>query len=322
MATKLPSFSFNIARNDRGDLLFDGMMGAVHTLRRGDSEAVLIHKHASLAFSAAWCGQRACSGGWDGRLLCTSADGATTDTLSFGTATRWLVADKDRCLVAVSNGDIYDTASSRLPLYRHDHEPYRISISRDGRFVASTDWNGIVKIWDTSLRRIVATIQRHAGLVINAIWTDDGRLLTAGVDGYVHLFDRTFAVEHTWQMGNPLQYIGASRGSVVAVTTNGTVWRASLTTRGERRISLETTFAAFAISPHTSLVALGALNGELFLVDDDLRVTAQRFDHSEHRRITCVTFEDDAHLLVCLPDGRVMRIALDGSEDVYNRSVQ
>jgi WD40 repeat protein len=314
MATKLPAFSFNIARNDRGDLLFDGMMGAVHTLRRGDSDAVLIHKHASLSFSTAWCGQRACSGGWDGRLLCSSADGATTETLSFGTATRWLVADKDRCLVAVSNGDIYDTASSQVPIYRHDHEPYRISISGDGRLVASTDWNGTVKIWDTSLRQVVATIQRHAGLVVNAIWTDDNRLLTAGVDGYIHLFDRSFVVEHAWQIGSPLQYIGTSRDSVVAVTANGTVWRASLVTRSERRISLETSFTAFAISPRRSLVALGDLNGELFLIDDDLHVIAQRFDHSEHRRITCVTFEDDAHLLVCLPDGRVMRMALSSSE--------
>jgi WD40 repeat protein len=311
-AATLPAVAFNVARNDRGDLLFDGATGKVALVAHGEARATVLHGHGELAFSPVWCGARACSGSWDGRVLCTSpANGATEEVARFGTATRWLSAGGGRCFVAVSNGGLYDLSAPGTAAYWHEGEPYRVAVSPSGSLVASTDWAGTVKVWDAAQQRLVANLQHlHTGLAVSAVWIDGERLVTAGVDGNVQLLGNAFQVKRTWHLPGPVKYLSAGPDSIEAATGDGTVWRVSLDSGLEHRISIGTTFTAFAMSPGRTVMALGSVDAELFLIDRDLHVSARRAAYDEHGRIACVAFEDEATVLACLPSARVMRIRL------------
>jgi WD40 repeat protein len=308
----LPALAFNVARNEQGDLLFDGTTGKASLLAHGEASAKVLHSHTVLAFSPVWCGARACSGSWDGRVLCTStANGTTEEVARFGTATRWLAAGGGRCFVAVSNGGLHDLSAPATPLYRHDVEPYRVSVSPPGTLLASTDWGGSVKVWDVTRQRMVADLQHlHDGLAVNAAWIDGERLVTAGLDGNIHLLGNAFRVERTWHLPGPVKYLSAGRDAIEAVTSDGTVWSVSLETGLERSLSIGTTFTAFAMSPRRTVMALGSVDGELFLIDRQFHVSARRPAYGEHGRIACAAFEDEATVLACLPSARVMRIRL------------
>ena len=67
----------------------------------------------------------------------------------------------------------------------------------------------------------------------------------------------------------------------------------------------------FAISPLHRTMAVGSGDGELFVIDPQLRVSSHRPAHGEHVRLTVVSFEGEATLVIGLANGRVMRIQLD-----------
>jgi WD40 repeat protein len=308
----LPGLPFNIARNDQGDLLFDGNVGKTSWIARGAQSSTVLHSHSDVARGANWCHGRACSAGWDGRVLCTSpATGVTEEVATFGTAVRWLAAGGDRCFAAVSSGGLYELGAPSAPLYRHDREPYRLSVSPDGTRIASIDWGGSLKVWDVKQQRLLATVPHvHDGLAVDAVWLDSERLVTAGTDGSVHLLGPSFDVERTWHLATSVKYASAGAGSIEAVTDNGIVWRFSLATGMARTTSLQTAVNAFAISPHRRTMAVGSTDGELFLIDSELHVSARRPAYGEHAKITSAIFEDETALIVALSNGRVMRIGL------------
>jgi WD40 repeat protein len=307
LAADLPSRAFNIAFDENRTALFDGGDGDVYALRREDSSAVLVHKHALLSFGVAWCDGRACSAGWDGRILCSSLESGATETVAtFEIATRWLGGRDGHCFAAVSSGGIYDVRSASTPIYRHDREPYRLAISRDGAQLASTDWGGAVKIWDLKSGRLIADIaQLHTGLVVNAIWLDDGRLVTAGYDGFVRLLDAHFKVIQSWYLGSAVRYVAAANETIHAALINGTLWDISLTTYIKRSLSLGVTFTALSVSSDGAFVATGTDDGELFLIDAQHRIAVQRFRQGAVRS---VAFESDRTVLSCAPDNRMMRL--------------
>jgi WD40 repeat protein len=311
VVANLPASAFNIARNSQGDLIFDSVIGNVNLLKHNDDSATFLHQHTKLSFSTAWCAERACSGGWDGRVLCTSVAGNTKEVASYGTAIRWITEGAGHCFAAVSNGGIYDVSAPSVPLYRHDREPYRVSVSPSGLFVASVDWGGSLQIWNTQKRSTLVDQRLHAGLIIGAVWLDDNRLITAGVDGYVHLLENTFNVKRSWHILAPVQFVAAIRDAIVAATTDGTLWRISLSTDERKSIPIRTNFTAFAVSTDNVVTALGSEGSEVFLVNRQFEITTHRFERGRLGRISCLMFEDEKTLLACLSDGRVMRIPLD-----------
>jgi WD40 repeat protein len=229
----------------------------------------------------------------------------------FATATRWLATGGDHCFAAVSGGGIYDLSAPAVPLYRHDREPYRGSVSPDGTRISSTDWGGSLYVWDIQ-HRVLATVPHlHDGLAVDAVWLDDDHLVTAGVDGNLHLLGKDLEVERTWHVAGPVKYVSAGRDSIEAATADGIIWRLSLSTGLVQTTALQTAANAFAISPQRRMMAVGSTNGELFLIDPQLHVSARRPAYGEHATISSVTFEDESALVVGLSNGRVMRTRLD-----------
>jgi WD40 repeat protein len=246
-------------------------------------------------------------------VLCTSPDtGATEEVARFGTATRWLATGGGRCFAAVSSGELYDLSSPAVPLYRHDREPYRGSVSPDGTRIASTDWGGSLKVWDVTHQRLLATVQHlHDGLAVDAVWLDRERLVTAGIDGNLHLLGPHLEIQRSWHVAGPVKYVSAGTDSIEAVTADGIVWRFSFATGVARTTALQTAVNAFAVSPGRRTMAVGSTNGELFLIDAQLHVSARRPAYGEHAKISSATFEGETALVVGLSNGRVMRMRLD-----------
>jgi WD40 repeat protein len=207
--------------------------------------------------------------------------------------------------------------SPQTPAYRHGHEPYRAVVSPDGARVASGDWNGTVEVWSTTQQRILADLpQLHRARVSGLAWTADGRLVTAGLDGVVHMLSPALEVIRSWRTGAAVVDVQMSSQAIHATLTDNTLWSVSLTTGTEYRVALDAMFTTLAVSPRGT-VAAGTDSGELIIIDSDRRIATRYF---EHGGVTCAAFEDEQTLLACVQDGRVVRLHVDMQTSLSKRN--
>jgi WD40 repeat protein len=310
LVAEFSASAFNMARGADGSQLIDGANGEVYLIPPDFLHPLLLHKHSALSFGVAWCDSKACSASWDGQILCSNLQAKSTEvTATFGTPIRWLSGGAGHCFAAVSDGGIYDLRSPASALYKHNYEPFRLAVSQDATRIASGDWNGTLKVWDTTAHQFVATVEHlHAGLVTAIGWNNNGTLVTAGFDGFVKILSRDFTLIHSWQLQSPIHYMSASDDHIYAVLNDGTLWSVSLDNGVEHRISFGTTLTTFSRAPSGKYIAIASDNGEIFIVDNARSITAKRL---EHDTISCATFQDDKYLLFCAPGGRMLRLAID-----------
>jgi WD40 repeat protein/serine/threonine protein kinase len=77
-----------------------------------------------------------------------------------------------------------------LPPLRHDSAVHGAAFSPDGRRIASSDHQGVVKLWDVHAGREILRFQAHAEPAISVVFSPDGRCLaTASPDRSVKIWD-------------------------------------------------------------------------------------------------------------------------------------
>jgi len=130
----------------------------------------------------------------DGRLL---ASGGTS-----GTVQLWSLADirdGEVTTLGIHAADVPPSAGlvQRLPggrlvatLQGHTGTVWGVSLSADGRLLASGGMDGTVRLWEVPSGQQLATLEGHTGGVWGVVLSADGQLLASGsFDGTVRLWE-------------------------------------------------------------------------------------------------------------------------------------
>ena len=184
-APHVPCTVYTLALSpDQTRAALDGQDGALRLWSLTSGTIREVHRHRSLAYGVAWWGDHACSGSFDGEVLCTAPDGTTQKVLSSDGQVQWLASSPDhRTLVVATEGGkvmAFDGSPSRL--YSHDAPAYRVAFSPDGKWLASGAEDGSVIVYDVAGARVDVRANAHAARVTSILWRDD-ELWTASADG-------------------------------------------------------------------------------------------------------------------------------------------
>jgi len=86
---------------------------------------------------------------------------------------------------------LYDVPGGRAfpPLKDHAGKVLSVAFAPDDKTLASTSFDGTVKLWNVATRQAALTLTEHTGPVTQATFAPDGKLLAAtGADGTVRLW--------------------------------------------------------------------------------------------------------------------------------------
>jgi WD40 repeat protein len=191
----------------------------------------------AVAFAPA--GHALVSGGVDGSLVLTyddreptmlQASGAGIDAAAILPDGRVVAADANRRL------RIYDSGSAiadlevvaRVGMLRPSPHGRHLIAIPSSTIPSSDGKAGPPALWDLEHQRLIAQLEGHTGRVFSARWIAPDRLLTAGSDGMVRLWDGdTGAPGRVYRGGSP-QFSDATispDGSViVAAGSDGALW--------------------------------------------------------------------------------------------------
>ncbi len=164
---------------------------------------------------------------WDavtGRELPAVLSAAGEDYVSNYTFT----GDSRRLLLAFSNGSVEPAAAQfyEIPTLQPSGAPMRhgdgvseISISPDGKLVATAGEDNVLRVWQADAGSSAAPPLRHGGIVTSPVFRSDNRLLASGCpDGWLRLWDP----ERGELMAPPVQS-GAIPSSIVINQSGDTI---------------------------------------------------------------------------------------------------
>lgn len=304
----LPATANNAVFDAHGDAIFDGVDGHAYEINVGETRATSIHVHDDVSFGAAWCDGEACTSGWDGRVICTNqVTGKSHVAADLGAVTPWLASGHGHCFTAAASGGVYDLRAAASPVYSHAHEPYRLAVSDDGRYEASGDWGGDIIVYDTELRRVIATSRpAHHGRVTSLAWIGD-RLVSSGADDKLRLFSRDLHEQRSWELPSVPRKMAAAADTVGMALDDGTLAMLSLTRGTQRRIAIGVRLTALAVAQNGNFVATGTNDGEVIVLSTDGRAAAMRLGKGH---VSCLAFDTPTTLVACTGRDAVMHIPL------------
>ena len=297
----------NAAFNANGTAILDGLDGHGYLLDAGKRTAVSIQNHQATSFGAAWCDGEACTAGWDGRVLCTNlSTGITRVAADVHAMTPWLASGGGHCFTAAASGAVFDLRSPAAPAYSHDHEPYRLAVSDDGRYEASGDWGGDLIVYDAELQRVVGTSHpAHEGRVTDVAWLGH-RLVSAGTDGMLRIWSTGLQEQTSWHTKGAIRYMVAAGDTIGMAFDDGTLAMLSATAGLLQRTDVGVRLTALAIAPAGQFVAAGTNDGEIVVLSTDRRAAAMR---ATKGHVSCLAFDSAASLVACT-EHAVMRIPI------------
>jgi WD40 repeat protein len=182
---RMPCFGVAIRSSpDGGHAGLDCLGGTAWLWSRATGQLATLHKHEKNSDGIEWLGDRMCSSGWDGRVLCSTVDGATTRAFDTGDGrVLSLAASPDHRFLALAStgGRIWKLDDRLQELYSQGSVPSRVAISPAGTRIASGGLDGSLVVFDVAANRVMARILAHVGGVQRLGWLGD-ELWTSGGD--------------------------------------------------------------------------------------------------------------------------------------------
>jgi WD40 repeat protein len=244
-----------------------------------------------------------------------SADGHLLASGSWdGTVRVWSLTD---VVERIRMPGIQEEASSGRPLATlqgHTGPVGRVSLGADGRLLASSSWDGTIRLWEMPGGQPLATLKGHTGAVYDVALSRDGRLLaSSGEDATVRL----------WEVpgGQPLATLQGHAGPVYGValsadgrlvTSGGKDATVRLWESGSRRLlatlhGLSSGVWGVALSADGRLVASGSSDGLVRLWEANTgRLLATLHGHTGG--VWGVALSADGRLLVSGGEGGTIRM--------------
>ncbi|HEY5944066.1 MAG TPA: hypothetical protein VIV40_01180, partial [Kofleriaceae bacterium] len=267
--SQLPCSPFNIvALTGSTELAFDCSDGGVRIWQPTTGAIRELHRHHDLSFGLVEYGTQVCSGGWDGRVLCTPRGGGETrELLNGGGEVKWLTSCEDKLIIATANGTVSQYDGQLRALFAHHDSPYRIAVDDECHHVASGAVDGSLIVYDLVRGREVESLPNAHGGQITKVFFRGHDLETASTDATVKrwkLHDNSIELSETVaEAGSvhrfqPLQdgwAVGARETFAVHSTDSSRLLRlelghpiASLTTSRDQRY--------IAFSDHSEIVVI------------------------------------------------------------------
>ena len=242
--------------------------GSVWAWSRRTDMVTRLHQHDGQVVGVHWLGDRACSGSWDGKVICTTIDGRTTRSFDprSGRITRFTGApDAGLAVLATADGRLWKLDSELHPLYPHEGIS-RLAISSDGRHLASCSLDGSLVVFDLIDNRVVSRMTAGRAVALSVAWWSD-TVLTSGSDGMVRRWSLTrdgLQLRDQVQEAGPVHIVKAfADGWAYGVSGTLAIRRAG---RAPVRLELATPIQWIAVSPDLRYVA-ASVTGEVVVLD-------------------------------------------------------
>jgi WD40 repeat protein len=247
----------------------------------------------------------------------------------YGTAYAAAFSPDGRQLAAGSDGivNLWDWRNDRILNTLRDHikHPISVAFSRDGQRLASGDWRGVVRLWDTTSCELVRTLTerqetRHPVSAL-AFGPDGERLATASFERRVDMWDTATGdlirpLPHSWRglvLGvafspDGLRLASAGEDKMVHIW-DALTGREVLTLRGHTG-----NCGCVAFSPDGHRLASSSTDGTIRVWD----ASPLRPDEDQQSVRTLRHHDNEVMTLAVSPDGRVVSGGLGAPAKVWD----
>lgn len=191
-----------------------------------------------------------------------------------------------------------DNAEEVKLAYKETGYVYAVAFSSDGKYFASGNTHGEIRIWDTSSGKVLKLLRMREAMVLALVFGPDNKKIVAGVGGQFVMWD--------WAQGEQLQTVfipRANRGEF-ALFADGKVlvscfqfavqfWELPTLKEKQTVKGLH-----FAVSPDQKLVALAvpSLKGDIQILDMETLKSKAAFQ-AHQQVVTRIAFSRDGKKL-------------------------